>query len=146
MYTVGLQKTWHHPELIVFGLAVESGYEGINAVVADIRNDTPPPVGRRSSFDVGGVRACLIPVLDEYWRYPCDYLLGASHYYRATGSTHELRALQLVWSDTHHRLPWDSGFDPTLAGRQPLLDEPGAFQLEPWQTECDRLSRGDEAG
>jgi hypothetical protein len=30
-------------------------------------------------------------------------------------------ALQLVWPDRAHRLPWEEGFDPDLWSFQPLL-------------------------
>jgi hypothetical protein len=33
--------------------------------------------------------------------------------------------LQIVWSDRDGRFPWQSGFDPALAGLQPDLTENG---------------------
>ncbi len=136
LYTVGLLSTWSHPELIVFGLHPHDAYGGITAVVDEIRSGAVRPVGRDEPFDIQGVGSCLIPVLEDYWKYPCDYLIGASHYYGATGATLDRRALQLVWADEAGRFPWDESFSVDLAGRQPLLDRPGGFSEQPWTDRC----------
>ncbi len=127
VYTVGLLETWSHPELIVFGLPPKVGYAGINAVVEDVAAGLTHTVGRGHPFELGGIRSCLIPVLAEYWRYPCDYLIGCPHYYGAKGSKVRLDAVQLVWSDENGRLPWDRGFQQRFAADQPLLDQPGQY-------------------
>ena len=139
LYTVGLLKTWSHPELIVFGLGPQNAYGGISAVVDEIRSGVVHPVGRDKPFDIQGVASCFIPVLEDYWKYPCDYLLGASHYYGATGAPYDPRALQLVWADEEGRFPWDESFDGEPAGRQPLLDSPGGFSEAPWTDRCTWL-------
>ena len=139
LYTVGLLKTLSHPELIVFGLNPQNAYGGISAVVDEIRSGVVHPLGRDAPFDVDGVGSCLIPVLEDYWKDPCDYLLGASHYYGATGAALDRRALQLVWADEAGRFPWEDSFNPDLAGLQPLLDRPGGFTEEPWTDRCTWL-------
>lgn len=136
VYTVGLLQTWSHPELIVFGLSPQGGYGGISAVVDEIRSGVVRPVGRNEPFDIKGVGSCLIPVLEDYWKYPCDYLLGCSNYYGATRAPYDPRALQLVWADEEGWFPWDSSFCTDLADRQPLLDSPGGFIEEPWMDRC----------
>ncbi len=136
VYTVGLLKTLKHPELIVFGLSPGGGYGGIGAAVDEIRSGRVRIEGRDRPFVIDGVRACLIPVLEEYWKYPCDYLLGASHYYAATGASYDPKALQLVWADEQGHFPWNPQFDSDLSGRQPLLDRPGAFSPEPGTDRC----------
>jgi hypothetical protein len=42
-------------------------------------------------------------------------------------------AVQLFWPDRAQRLPWDAGFDPDLAGFQPLLflDDATAARIGP---------------
>ena len=139
LYTVGLLKTWSHPELIVFGLSPQNAYGGISAVVDEIRSGAFRRASRDEPFDVEGVASCLIPVLEDYWKYPCDYLLGASHYYGVTGAPLDRRALQLVWADEAGRFPWEDSFNPELTGRQPLLDIPGGFSEEPWTDRCTWL-------
>lgn len=135
-YTVGLLKTLQHPELIVFGLSPDAGHGGLSAVVDEIRSGRVHLGGRERPFTLNGVSSCLIPVLEEYWKYPCDYLLGASHYYAATGASYDPRALQLVWADEQGHFPWNPKFSSDLSGRQPLLDRRGAFSPEPWMDRC----------
>lgn len=127
LYTVGLLEQLGHPELIVFGLTGPQAYGGVGLLIKEIEAGPTPSVGRNHPFDLDGVRACLVPVLDEYWRYPCDYLIGCGHYYGAKGLDLELRALQLVWSDSNGSFPWDDAIDPGCIERQPLLDRTGAF-------------------
>jgi hypothetical protein len=136
-YTVGLLETYGHPELITFGLPPQIAHGVIHAIVEQSREGTQHPLGREHPFDVDGIPVCLLPVLDEYWLYPCDYLLGCSHYYGAKGAKVELRALQLVWSDENGRLPWEPQFQRKFAGDQPLLDESGHYTEPDTMFCCD---------
>lgn len=137
VYTVGLLETHDHPELITFGLPPGAAHGVISAIVEQIREGTRHPAGREHPFDVDRIPVCLIPVLDEYWRHPCDYLIGCPHYYGARGAKVELRALQLVWSDEHGKLPWEPGFQSKFDGRQPLLDQSGQYVEPDTYFRCD---------
>lgn len=141
VYTVGLLETRHHPELITFGLPPGVAHGLIRKIVDELGLGTTRPVGRAHAFDLGGTRFCLIPVRDEYWRYPCDYLLACPHYYGAKGAKIRLEAIQLVWTDERGNLPWEPAFQSKFAGDQPLLDQPGQY-VEPDHT-CWCGSKGD---
>ncbi len=101
-YTVGL--TGHgHPELILFGLPPDICRPVLHTVAGDVIAGRRTFAAGQSADDVlDGHRVRFVAVTE-----PDRHLPVAAQFYAATGA--EVRALQLVWPDRHHRWPWQTG-------------------------------------
>jgi hypothetical protein len=115
--TIGLFRSWDHPEVAMFGLAPEA-LEGALARLGDrIRH------GER--FDHGDVAD---GVLDD--RAVAFRRIVPRHYaaFLARGVWYHggarFPALQALWADEDGRFPWDRWFPRELRDAQPVLFEP----------------------
>lgn len=107
-YTIGL-TAMGHPEVVEQGLPNDVGHKFLNLVGDEVR------AGRRFEADTtvtdlsaGGQPVAFVEVVDTSELTAVMQLYG------------RVEALQLVWSDSTGRLPWDPGFAPGPE-RQPLL-------------------------
>jgi hypothetical protein len=107
-YTVGL-TAMGHPEVVEQGLPNEVGQTFLNMVGEEVRG------GRRfepgsivTDLSAGGQPVAFLRVSDASGLTAVEQVYGV------------VDALQLVWSDSAGRLPWESGFAPG-ATREPLL-------------------------
>jgi hypothetical protein len=115
-YSVGLYRSFGHPEVIVFGLPVPVLHRIINAVGEAVRSGE-----RFGHLDESG------DVLDGYnvafrtveRRHYADYLGYARWFYRGD----DFPALECVWPDAQHRYPWHPELPAALAQRQPVLSD-----------------------
>jgi hypothetical protein len=107
-YTVGL-TAMGHPEVVEQGLPNEVGHAFLNVVGEEVRG------GRRfqpgtivNDLSAGGEPVAFLRVDDTSGLTAVGQMYGV------------VDALQLVWSDSAGRLPWQPGFTLS-ADRQPLL-------------------------
>jgi hypothetical protein len=114
-YTIGLHRTFGHPELICLGLRTKLMHAMFASCVDMIRHGAPPPVGVPFAGVVEGFDVQLRPV-----RAPDSYRqhLGYAIWFHGG---REFPVLQLMWPDKQGRFPGDPDADPMLATRQPLL-------------------------
>lgn len=113
-YSVGLQHSYGHPEIIMFGLRHETMHAIINLIGERVKAGacfTPDQVSDEflQGYDV------VFRRVDSRWHE--EYFGQAIDFYEETGFT----ALQCVWPDCQGRFPWQPDFDPGLLERQPLL-------------------------
>jgi hypothetical protein len=115
-YSVGLFRTFDHPELAIFGLAVDALETAVRHAAERVR------AGGR--LDEGEVVEGLVEKRGVALRrvvprlYPVH--LGHAVWYHGGA---RFPALQLVWSEDG-RFPWDRWFPRTLREAQPVLFEP----------------------
>jgi Domain of unknown function (DUF4262) len=113
-YSLGLYEKFGHPELILFGLDLDTMHQLINDAGEQIRS------GRR--YEDGQQ---YIDLLDDF---PCvfrlvrpeeydGHLTYSQWFYRGS----EFPALQMVWPDMNSRFPWDADFDERYRQDQPAL-------------------------
>jgi hypothetical protein len=107
-YTVGLTAIGH-PEIVEQGLPNDIGQSFLNIVGEEVRK------GRR--FEAGSIVTDLSEGGQPVAFLRVDDTSGLTAVERIYGA---VNALQLVWSDSAGRLPWELGFAPG-ADRQPLL-------------------------
>ena len=121
-YSIGLFKTYNHPEIIVFGLPDKLGHEIINDVAELIRNGET--IGTYTNYDniFKNSRAEFLPVDD---RNINDYFGAALNYYDKT----KFPAVQLVWTDRNNKFPWEDNFEEKFLHDQPLLDRNADFKF-----------------
>lgn len=114
-FRVGLHENFEHPEVIIFGLAIESMHAIINLIGEEVRK------GRR--FAAGEAASGIIEAFDVRFRevapeHYAEFLGTASWYYKGK----DYPALQCIWPDRQGRFPWDDDFPHSLRARQPILD------------------------
>ncbi len=116
-YTVGLFRSWDHPEVAVFGLAPEVLRAAVERVGERVR--------RLERFDHGDVADAVVDDRHVAFRrivprhYPAFLARGV--WYHGGG---RFPALQAVWADAEGRFPWDRWFPRELREAQPALFEP----------------------
>lgn len=118
-YTIGLLKSFNHPEIIVFGLRLEIAHPLLNVVGFHIKAGKVYEPGKRyddiaQRYDTQFVEVTFSNI-QEYF----GSLIG---YYRFHNDATPIQALQLVWTDTQNRFPWDEGFEEKFRAAQPLLN------------------------
>ena len=114
-YTVGLYKTYDHPELICIGLPTDVMHVMLNNCGHLIKTGPKPPVGPPFAEVLDDFKVLLREVrarnsYDEHVGYAI-WLNGGR----------EFPLLQLVWPDKEGRFPGDPGTHPLMAKKQPLL-------------------------
>jgi hypothetical protein len=114
-YTIGLFKTFGHPEIVVVGLTdPEMLHRFLNTLGEEVKcarrftdGDSTPGIIER--FEV---RFALVPrsVYAEHFGYASWYYKGQNY-----------PVLQCLWPDAQGKFPAEPGFDPVLRRLQPAL-------------------------
>ncbi len=117
VFTIGLWKTYHHPELLIVTPRDPQAFDGNLTAMAE-RIAAGETFAAGKTYDgLFGTFAGSLRKVRSLW-YP-EYLGTALGFYE----TDDFPVLQLFWPDREGLFPWQSGFDPDLFGAQPLLDE-----------------------
>ncbi|HEX9052080.1 MAG TPA: DUF4262 domain-containing protein [Anaeromyxobacter sp.] len=116
-YSVGLFRSWDHPEVAVFGLAPEILQTAVARLGERVRK------GER--FEHGDVDDAVLDDRAVAFRRivprHCAGFLARAVWYHAGV---RFPALQAVWADPDGRFPWDRWFPRELRDAQPVLFEP----------------------
>lgn len=116
-YTIGLYKTYQHPEIILFGLKIELIHSIINIIGQNIASGISYIEGNEYDNILEGYNCKIIDVdhkrYEEYFGYALWYYNGSS-----------FPAIQCVWPDKMHHYPWDEGFYKPWIIKQPILTDP----------------------
>jgi Domain of unknown function (DUF4262) len=120
VYSVGLYRSFGHPEILVIGLAIDLMFGMVNGVGELVRE------GKRfEHLDESG------DVLDEFnvafrqvelANYN-DYLGCAQWFHQGD----DFPVLQCVWPDSQRRYPWHPDYSTALRERQPVLSDSSAW-------------------
>jgi hypothetical protein len=115
-YSIGLYRSYGHPEVVVCGLG-RDGFGVLADVVRQIRTGQRFAPGDTATDLLTDDRPCRFLRVDAPW-YPVFFGRALDFY---GGS--EFPVLQCVWSDEHERYPWEAAFDPRLRRYQPALSQ-----------------------
>jgi hypothetical protein len=115
-YSIGLYRTFGHPEVLVFGLPVPVLHRIINAVGEQVRSGERFGHLDESGDVLDGYNVAFRSLERKHYR---DYLGYARWYYGGD----DFPALQCVWPDSQHRYPWHAEFTAALIQRQPVLSD-----------------------
>lgn len=118
-FSIGLQRSFGHPEVVVFGLPERANREIVDRVARDVAAGRPHPAGSACDTILAGLR-CELRAVAREWH---TLLLGYATWYYGGD---DFSAVQLLWPDRDDRLPDRTDFDPDLAGLQPLLEHASA--------------------
>jgi hypothetical protein len=118
-YTAGLEESWCHPELIVFGLDYDMSTRLITEAVNLIREGASfKDLNGIYRIDDVNVRFREVPIAS-----PQQYLCETAAYY----GEKNFRALQMVWADEQGCFPLDPQCSDIVKRIQPLLSEGNTF-------------------
>lgn len=116
-YSVGLFRSFDHPEIIVLGVAADALAEAVDRVGARVRRGERFDASEVARGVVDGRLAVFRPVAQ---RHLGGWLEYAVWYHGGP----RFPALQCVWSDGDGRFPWDPWFPREGRECQPPLFEP----------------------
>lgn len=115
MYTIGLEQSRSHPELLIVGLEQRTSYALLTKVADDViggnRYEPNKPISGliKDGYDLMPIEVMNV---DED-----DWFNIAKNYYGHSDFT----VLQLVWPDMDNVYPWEPGYE--VRYRQPLVGE-----------------------
>ncbi|HUL60469.1 MAG TPA: DUF4262 domain-containing protein [Anaeromyxobacteraceae bacterium] len=114
-YTVGLFKSYGHPEIITLGLRLEVLKAMLNACGERVRRGEQLPVGTPFDGVLDDYPVALreVRAIDSYKRH-----VGYAGWFNQGWG---FPLLQLVWPDKAGRFPGDRGAPASLTEQQPLL-------------------------
>ena len=121
-YSIGLTKSYNHPEIICFGLSNNLAQEIINDVADIVKNGEIIERGKIYFEIFKDIRATFLDVDD---RNIPDYFGAGLNYYEKK----EFKALQLIWTDRNDKFPWEENFEEEFLYKQPLLDRNADFKF-----------------
>ena len=112
-YTIGLNASYKHPELMIFGLGREKSHDVLTECADMIKAGTRFPTNQR----VSDVLARDFDVIFRPIRKECygEYLGTATRYYRH----HDFDAYVLFWPDKDNKFVWES---PSLSTQAEALN------------------------
>lgn len=113
-FSIGLYRTFNHPEVVVFGLNDDLLHSVINSVDDDVRAGKRFEDGKQYS-DLIEAYDCTFKTVNVVWYQP--FLGYANWFYKGT----DYPVLQCIWPDKNSLYPWDDDFNPYWLYAQPLL-------------------------
>jgi hypothetical protein len=113
-FTIGLWQRFEHPELILFGLPLDTMHLMLNGAGAAVRDGRSYRAGRSYADILEGYDCTFRPVPLRHYE---EYLGSALWHYDGD----DFPVLQLVWPDREHRYPWTAPADAWIRLAQPVL-------------------------
>ena len=119
LYTIGFMETYHHPEVIVFGLPVRIAHTLVSDMVEDFKHGTTYAHEGIYEGLLEGLPVAIRPVHPTQHLLYFGYALG---HIRQSKSLEPLEAVQLLWPDKAHTFPFETSCDGAVCRLQPRLD------------------------
>jgi len=106
-YTIGLEESFNHPEIIVFGLKKDSSHAILTDIVEDIKSGATMESDKKLGNVIGGdLEVMFKPLISSAYK---EYLGTAVDYY-----SRQFRAQVMFWPDKANKLPTESGCEVTI--------------------------------
>ncbi|MET4074783.1 DUF4262 domain-containing protein [Hymenobacter sp. UYCo722] len=121
-YTIGLWKNFNHPEIIAFGLPLNTMHAILNDAGDIIKAGNPLELAV-DNFEILELHPVQFRQVDA--DNTTDYFGYAQWFY----DYEAFPALQLFWTDKAGRFPWETEFDKSYEFDQPLLDRKLDFKF-----------------
>jgi len=114
-YHIGLWKTFGHPEIISFGLPIETLNAILNYAGERIKSGKKLKINQ-DDFDIlENLPVQFIAVDKNHFPDYFGYCMWFNEY-------KDFLAFQLVWTDNKGSFPWQIGFDKRIVSLQPMLN------------------------
>lgn len=121
-YTIGLWKTFEHPEIIVFGLPTDTMHWMLNDAAELVKAGQAIQLSVDNTDILNNVPVQFRAVDASNIR---DYFGYARWFYDYS----EFPAIQLIWPDKQAVFPWQKEFNQQYALDQPLLEQKLDFKF-----------------
>lgn len=128
-FTIGLEQSFSHAEIVVFGLDSELAHLLLNDLGEAIRAGQAFEPAHLYAGYLEGADLTFRPVQPSWYRP----FLGTAIWFNEGPS---FSTLQLIWPDKSERFPWQDGFDPNWSWAQPML-----FESDPRVANAEALLR-----
>ena len=103
-YTIGFEKTYSHPEVIIFGLPAEASHRIVSVIAAAIKESEIMPLHVAVDNIIGNDLKVIFKPLDHLLY--ADYLSVAIEAY----GTKNFRSQIMLWPDTKGNYPFDTNY------------------------------------
>jgi hypothetical protein len=113
-FSIGVFRTWQHPEFVVFGLKDTVAHDLLTQLVDRVKRRETFHPGRNYDDILEAFRCRFVSVDPEWYSAFLGY---AQWFYEAKDG---FPFLQLVWPDKQGRYPWEGGY-AIADGMQPVL-------------------------
>ena len=122
-YTIGLTKTYNHPEIIIFGLNNKMMHEILNGLGTDIKSGKTFEPNNDYDNVISNYPIKFLEIKKDHYQ---DYFGYGGWFY---DNKFDFPAYQLVWTDDDGNYPWENGFNENLKFKQPILDRNTDFKF-----------------
>ena len=113
-YSIGFFHTMEHPEIILFGLSVETCMKAVNLIGLDVQNGVHFETNRVYEGILKTPHLCCFKEVDpKFYREHVGYALW---FYESD----PFPMLQCFWSDENGRFPWNEDCSPYAREAQPM--------------------------
>ena len=114
-YTVGLYRSFGHPEVIMLGLGLDTMHQLLNELADSVREGRGFASGDVSDRFLDGYDVTFRTVPERQY---APYLGWAIWF----NDGHDFPALQMIDPDRERRWPWDDGVTEGFRWNQPVLE------------------------
>lgn len=121
-YTIGLWKTFNHPEVIAFGLPINLLHTILNDVGELVKE------GKKLSLNIDN-NDILINLPIQLRQVDASNISDYFGFAQWFNDYETFPALQLFWPDKAGKFPWESAYDEKYRFDQPLLDRKLDFKF-----------------
>ncbi|TLD70795.1 DUF4262 domain-containing protein [Phragmitibacter flavus] len=117
-YTVGLHKSYHHPEMLVFGLPPKIAQGVLSDIARKVKEGEPFNLSKPNDKLLEDCNVFFVEVPKSAFS---NYVLSAIRF----NGEQDFSLFQIVWpSGLDNRYPWDLEADPEFVASQPVLGVP----------------------
>jgi len=116
-YSAGIEQSWSHPELVIFGLDYDLSTLLITEAAKLIREGASY-TGQNGHYRIGGINVIFLEVPASSAK---QYLHETTAYY----GEKKFRVLQMLWADEQGRFPFEHQCSDEVKRRQPVLSAGG---------------------
>ena len=113
-FSIGMYKTFGHPEIIVFGLSTGLGHRVVNGIGEAIRAGQRFEAEQEYADILADVRCIFKPVQSHWYKWVLGY---ARWFYEGD----DFPVVQCIWPDKQQNYPWQAKFKAEWAWSQPFL-------------------------
>ena len=116
VYTVGFNKIYNHPEVIISGLSLDIAETILNDIANNIKQGTTYTSNCEYEDIIQNYKCFFLEVDKKKYN---NYLGRAIWFYQNSN----FETLQCVWPDRNRKYPWQVEFGPNLISKQEILGD-----------------------
>jgi uncharacterized protein DUF4262 len=116
-FSIGFQKTWNFPDLIIVGLKSDVAHSTLNIVARLLAEGRSLDLAAISDELFEGVSCCFVEVPKTSFR---EFVGTACWFYGGT----DFSLYQIVWPSRDGHFPWNTAASSSYKHRQPVLGYP----------------------